>query len=181
MDGGLLYTKVARLCSQFNAETMVASQSAYPSLGLVVGATDLLALAAVRAASPESWILCPGVGAQGGEADRVCAAALRSDGSGLLVSVSRGISQATDKAAAAMKLRDDINASRQSAHDERARKRARVDADVLLEYQSDFIRFALSNNVLQFGSFKLKSGRISPYFFNAGLFCSGQSLHSLSR
>ena len=94
---------------------MQTNQCAYPSLGLVVGATDLQALAAVRAASPESWILCPGVGAQGGEADAVCAAALRSDGSGLLVSVSRGISQAKDKAAAAMKLRDDINASRRNA------------------------------------------------------------------
>ena len=181
MDGGLLYTKVAKMCAHFNAEAMLANQSAYPSLGLVVGATDLHALAAVRAASPESWILCPGVGAQGGEADAVCAAALRSDGSGLLVSVSRGISQATDKAAAAMKLRDDINASRHNAQEERARKMARVDSDALLGYQSDFIRFALSNNVLQFGTFKLKSGRMSPYFFNAGLFCSGQSLHSLSR
>jgi orotate phosphoribosyltransferase len=35
--------------------------------------------------------------------------------------------------------------------------------------------------VLQFGSFKLKSGRISPYFFNAGLFCDGQSVLLLSR
>ena len=34
----------------------------------------------------------------------------------------------------------------------------------------DFVRFALNEGVLRFGSFKVKSGRISPYFFNAGLF-----------
>lgn len=170
------------MCAKFNSETMVSSKSSFPSLGLVVGATDICALAAVRSASPESWFLCPGVGAQGGTADSVCAVALRSDGSGLLVSVSRGISQATDRAAAAMKLRDDINASRRNVHEERTTKRAKKDTEVsLLDYQSQFINFALANNVLQFGSFKLKSGRISPYFFNAGLFCSGQSLNSLSR
>jgi len=39
----------------------------------------------------------------------------------------------------------------------------------------DFVRFALNEGVLRFGSFKVKSGRISPYFFNAGLFNSGGS------
>lgn len=38
------------------------------------------------------------------------------------------------------------------------------------QYKHDFIEFALSRNVLKFGKFILKSGRISPYFFNAGLF-----------
>lgn len=45
-------------------------------------------------------------------------------------------------------------------------------------YQRDFIRFAIERGVLRFGEFTLKSGRISPYFFNAGLFNSG---HALSR
>ncbi|MGI9293721.1 MAG: orotate phosphoribosyltransferase, partial [Pseudomonadales bacterium] len=43
-------------------------------------------------------------------------------------------------------------------------------------YQQAFIDLALQHEVLKFGSFKLKSGRISPYFFNAGLFKSGASL-----
>lgn len=43
-------------------------------------------------------------------------------------------------------------------------------------YQRRFIEFALSRGVLKFGSFVLKSGRISPYFFNAGSFASGEDL-----
>ncbi|AKP92496.1 orotate phosphoribosyltransferase [Achromobacter ruhlandii] len=44
----------------------------------------------------------------------------------------------------------------------------------------DFVRFALNEGVLRFGSFKVKSGRISPYFFNAGLFNSGASVGKLA-
>jgi hypothetical protein len=40
-------------------------------------------------------------------------------------------------------------------------------------YQRDFIRFAIDRGVLRFGEFTLKSGRTSPYFFNAGLFNYG--------
>ena len=49
------------------------------------------------------------------------------------------------------------------------------------EYQWEFIRFALDRNVLRFGEFTLKSGRTSPYFFNAGLFNTGSSLARLGR
>ncbi|SAL99092.1 hypothetical protein [Absidia glauca] len=48
-------------------------------------------------------------------------------------------------------------------------------------YQREFIEFALENQVLKFGSFLLKSGRTSPYFFNAGLFNSGKTLGSIGR
>ena len=47
------------------------------------------------------------------------------------------------------------------------------------EYQRQFIELALSRGVLKFGSFVLKSGRTSPYFFNAGGFCSGEDLATL--
>lgn len=43
-----------------------------------------------------------------------------------------------------------------------------------------FIEFALKNQVLKFGEFTLKSGRISPYFFNAGLFNTGKQLATLA-
>ena len=48
-------------------------------------------------------------------------------------------------------------------------------------FQIEFIEFALSRQVLKFGSFTLKSGRTSPYFFNAGLFNTGGDLARLGR
>jgi len=48
-------------------------------------------------------------------------------------------------------------------------------------YQKDFITFAIDIGVLKFGEFTLKSGRISPYFFNSGLFNTGASLGRLGR
>ena len=50
----------------------------------------------------------------------------------------------------------------------------------MLAFQEEFIRFALHHKVLKFGEFTLKSGRISPYFFNAGLFNDGNSLSRLA-
>lgn len=49
----------------------------------------------------------------------------------------------------------------------------------LQEYQEEFIAFAISHNVLQFGEFELKSGRKSPWFFNSGKFNTGQALSRL--
>ena len=43
-------------------------------------------------------------------------------------------------------------------------------------FRQEFIAFALARNVLRFGSFTTKAGRLSPYFFNAGLFNDGASL-----
>ncbi|MBF4660849.1 orotate phosphoribosyltransferase [Cronobacter malonaticus] len=48
-------------------------------------------------------------------------------------------------------------------------------------YQRQFIEFALNKQVLKFGEFTLKSGRQSPYFFNAGLFNTGRDLELLGR
>lgn len=48
-------------------------------------------------------------------------------------------------------------------------------------FQQDFIELALECEVLQFGEFELKSGRISPYFFNAGKFSTGGALARLGR
>ena len=47
--------------------------------------------------------------------------------------------------------------------------------------QKQFIEFAVDRKALQFGSFTLKSGRTSPYFFNAGTFASGKCLLAVAR
>lgn len=51
----------------------------------------------------------------------------------------------------------------------------------MLPYQTDFIELARQYDVLKFGEFTLKSGRISPYFFNAGAFATGRALSELGR
>ena len=48
-------------------------------------------------------------------------------------------------------------------------------------FRREFIRFVVAQKVLYFGEFKTKAGRLSPYFFDAGLFCDGQSLKRLAQ
>jgi orotate phosphoribosyltransferase len=48
------------------------------------------------------------------------------------------------------------------------------------DYRADFIRFCIANGVLRFGTFVTKSGRTTPYFFNAGLFDTGGRLDRLA-
>ena len=50
-----------------------------------------------------------------------------------------------------------------------------------MDFRQEFIGFALGHNVLRFGEFKTKAGRLSPYFFNAGLFNDGAALDQLSQ
>ena len=51
----------------------------------------------------------------------------------------------------------------------------------MFNFRHDFIRFAVQQKVLCFGEFQTKAGRLSPYFFNAGLFNDGASLHKLTQ
>ncbi|MBP7369837.1 MAG: orotate phosphoribosyltransferase [Arenimonas sp.] len=51
----------------------------------------------------------------------------------------------------------------------------------MLPYQYQFLQLAVQKQVLRFGEFTLKSGRLSPYFFNAGLFDDGQSMLTISQ
>ena len=50
-----------------------------------------------------------------------------------------------------------------------------------MDFRQEFIEFALQQDVLRFGEFKTKAGRLSPYFFNAGLFNDGMALDRLSQ
>lgn len=49
------------------------------------------------------------------------------------------------------------------------------------DFRQEFLRFAIKEQVLSFGEFKTKAGRLSPYFFNAGLFNHGQALWKLAK
>lgn len=51
----------------------------------------------------------------------------------------------------------------------------------MLDYKREFVEFAIHRKVLRFGDYTLKSGRVSPYFFNAGLFNTGRDLAKLGR
>ena len=50
-----------------------------------------------------------------------------------------------------------------------------------MDFRQEFIEFALASDVLRFGEFKTKAGRLSPYFFNSGLFNDGQMLFRLAQ
>ena len=147
------------------------------NVGLVVGATDTASMARARSRAPQTWFLVPGIGAQGGALEATCAGGLRSDGMGLLISASRGISRAADPAAAAQLLRDQINECRATLAPAAAAAERDDAASALAPYQRELIVEAMNAGALKFGEFTLKSGRTSPYFFNAGmLFSSGQRL-----
>lgn len=82
--------------------------------------------------------------------------------------------------------RDDISTPalplRPSSHLHGGVRLARLTAAMTtLPYQSAFIDLCSRLGVLKFGSFKLKSGRESPYFFNAGLFSSGAAIAAVGR
>ena len=49
----------------------------------------------------------------------------------------------------------------------------------MFTFRQDFIRFAIRHGVLRFGEFQTKAGRLSPYFFNSGLFNDGAALREL--
>lgn len=159
-----------------------ASAGEAATLGLVVGATDAVALKKARKAAGEKvWILAPGVGAQGGDLLEAAQAGLNSAGTCMLIPVSRGISRAEDPAAAAKELQEKIQAVREQVVSEAAASTSSTPATSLQEYQREFLEFSLAEGVLKFGSFVLKSGRTSPYFFNAGLFASGAALYKLGK
>jgi uridine monophosphate synthetase len=175
--GETVYERIAKLAQQWSTKSDA-------SLGLVVGATDSIALAKARKAAGERvWILAPGVGAQGGDLEEACAAGFNADGTAMLIPVSRGISKAADPAAAAKELVENINKVRSKIPQEKKTASSPTDSDdtnnTIQPYQKDFLEFSLAEGVLKFGSFTLKSGRTSPYFFNAGLFASGAALFKL--
>ncbi len=62
-----------------------------------------------------------------------------------------------------------------------AHNSSRLETEIMQAHQSTFIELALQHGVLRFGSFTLKSGRVSPYFFNLGQISSGAAMRSLAQ
>ena len=83
-EGEALYEKVLKKGKAWDEESA-------GHLGFVVGATQASSLAHIRSIVPDSYLLIPGVGAQGGDLDAVCAHGKNQSGEGMLINSSRGI------------------------------------------------------------------------------------------
>src|SRR5689334_14247256 len=96
----------------YMAHNIAASWNANGNCGLVAGATYPAEMRRIRAAAPDLPLLVPGVGAQGGDLAGSVQAGVNATGAGLLISVSRGVMQAPDPAAAAAEYQAAMQAAR---------------------------------------------------------------------
>src|SRR5205823_9502596 len=159
-SGDPLYVELARRIS--------AEWNEGGDIGLVAPATEPEVLAAVRRAAPDLPILCPGVGAQGGDLEAAVRAGLDAQGRGLLINVSRAIMEAADPGEAARNWRDRLQAARTSAREaqgteSKSRSGSDLAGAVLEMFDIGAIRFEPTT---------LKSGLVSPYYNNLRILAS---------
>ncbi|MCE5256210.1 MAG: orotidine-5'-phosphate decarboxylase, partial [Spirochaetaceae bacterium] len=173
-----LYIKVARECASWS-----------DSVGLVVAGNDCEALARVRAASPRTWFLAPGIGAQGGKADAAIRAGARADGLGMLVAAARAVAEAQEPGEAARGLRDLIRQAQDNlgagphktcqgwsggpqASAAPATAALTVSASAAVASSSldllkkEFIVALIETGCFRLGDFVLKSGKHSPFYID---------------
>lgn len=144
-------------------------------IGLVVGATDIEALIRIRRELPEIWILAPGIGVQGGSLEKSVCAGMRSDKLGLLTVAARLISQAPHPGEMARMLRDRINTARLN----HSRKDRVISPTITLKKNNQkqhLLKKIIDNDCLKLGRFKLKSGKMSPFYLDLRKIISNPSL-----
>jgi uridine monophosphate synthetase len=156
-----LYQHVARLGQSWGDATQI---------GFVVGATQVEALARVRALAPDRWLLAPGIGAQGGDLDAAMAAGLMADGSGVMVPVSRAVIYADEPRQAALILRDRINQAaskkRLAAQSEMPAAGSQDRAGAVSRALLPLVLALHDAGCVKFGNFTLASGKPSPIYID---------------
>ena len=149
-----------------------------PNVGLVVGATYPEALAEVRTAAPDAWILAPGIGAQGGDLEAALASGLRADGLGVLVATTRSVTQDDDPRQAAADIRAQISTAQAKLRVEskRVEPPPAPPASAGAESHRDLIIGLAELGALQFGDFTLASGKRSSMYVDLRLLVSRPNL-----
>lgn len=134
---------------------MAKTWGSVENLAFVIGATQVDSLRSVRQICPDHWFLCPGIGAQGGDLDAALNAGLRQDGSGIIIPVSRSITDAPDPREAALGLQTEIE-----------RVCTDFQSQTPLTTRQKLVEMFFTSGCIQFGNFTLASGVQSPFYID---------------